>query len=124
MRNQLFAILSKEFFDIQATIEYRFTLKRVCGMTITYSLLLVFHLYITLYIRLKFYLNCTGRSPLTLSRRRPLSYRNQLRKSMDWFLYDNGLRLERVNSFHATAPIYSVFQYSAANVVWNCEVLE
>ena len=36
---------------------------------------------------------------LTLSRRRPL-YRNQsidlLRKSMDWFLYDNGLRLERV----------------------------
>ena len=37
---------------------------------------------------------------LTLSRRRPLSYRNQstdlLCKSMDWFLYDNGLRLERV----------------------------
>ena len=36
---------------------------------------------------------------LTLSRRRPLSYRNQsfdlLPKSMDWFLYDNGLRLER-----------------------------
>ena len=40
--------------------------------------------------------------PLTLLRQRPLSYRNQsidLRsKSMDWFLYDNGLRLERVNS--------------------------
>ena len=39
---------------------------------------------------------------LTLSRRRPLSYRNQsldlLRKSMDWLLYDNGRRLERVNS--------------------------
>ena len=38
---------------------------------------------------------------LTLSRRRPLSYRNQsigLRsKSMDWLLYDNGLRLDRVN---------------------------
>ena len=38
---------------------------------------------------------------LTLSWRRPLSYRNQpidLRsKSMDWFLYDNGLRHERVN---------------------------
>ena len=37
---------------------------------------------------------------LILSRRRPLSYRNQsidLRnKSMDWFLYDNSLRLERV----------------------------
>ena len=39
---------------------------------------------------------------LTLSWRRPLSYRNQsidLRsKPMDWFLYDNGLRHERVNS--------------------------
>ena len=39
---------------------------------------------------------------LTLSRRRPLSYRNQsidlLRKSMDWFLYDNVLRLERVKA--------------------------
>ena len=39
---------------------------------------------------------------LTLSRRRPLSYRNQsidlLRKSVDWFLYDNDLRFERVNS--------------------------
>ena len=31
---------------------------------------------------------------LTLSWRRPLSYRNQ---SMDWFLYDKGLRHERVN---------------------------
>ena len=34
---------------------------------------------------------------LTLSRRRLLSYRNQSidlwRKSMDWFLYNNGLRL-------------------------------
>ena len=43
--------------------------------------------------------DCTFKS-LTLSRRRPLSYRNQstdlLRKSMGWFLYDNGLRLERV----------------------------
>ena len=33
--------------------------------------------------------------------RRPLSYRNKsidvLRKSVDWFLYDNGLRYERVN---------------------------
>ena len=39
---------------------------------------------------------------LILSRRRPLSYRNQSidlqSKSMDWFLYDNGLRLKRVNS--------------------------
>ena len=36
-------------------------------------------------------------SSLTLSWRRPLSYRNHLQsKSMDWFLYDNGLRHERV----------------------------
>ena len=37
---------------------------------------------------------------LTLSWRRPLSYRNQSidlqSKSLDWFLYDNGLRHERV----------------------------
>ena len=37
---------------------------------------------------------------LSLSWRRSLSYRNQsigsLPKSMDWFLYDNGLRHERV----------------------------
>ena len=40
---------------------------------------------------------------LTLSWRRPLSYRNQsidlLRKPMDWFLFDNGLRHERVNQY-------------------------
>ena len=39
---------------------------------------------------------------LTLSWRRPLSYRNKsmylLCKSIDWFLYDNGLRHERINS--------------------------
>ena len=39
---------------------------------------------------------------LTLSRRRPLSYRNHSidlkSKSMDWFLYDNGLHHERVKS--------------------------
>ena len=37
---------------------------------------------------------------LTFSWRRPLSYRNQSidlgSKSMDWFLYDNGIRHERV----------------------------
>ena len=39
---------------------------------------------------------------LTLSRQRPLSYRNQSidlpSKSMDWFLYDNGLRHKRVKN--------------------------
>ena len=40
---------------------------------------------------------------LTLSRRRPLSYRNQSidlqSKSMNWFLYDNSLRHERVKCY-------------------------
>ena len=43
----------------------------------------------------------SGKNLLTLSRRRSWSYRNQSidlqSKSMDWFLYGNGLRLERVN---------------------------
>ena len=42
-----------------------------------------------------------SKSLLTLSRWCPLSYRNQsielLCKLMDWFLYDNSLRHERVN---------------------------
>ena len=41
--------------------------------------------------------------PLRISWRRPLSCRNQSidlpHKSMDWFLYDNGLRHERVKDF-------------------------
>ena len=36
-----------------------------------------------------------------------------LRKSMDWFLYDNGLRHERVNAnkYHRTQtfPIFTIF---------------
>ena len=47
---------------------------------------------------------------LTLSRRRPLSYRNQsihlLRKSMDWFLYDNSIRLERVKNMKTTLILF------------------
>ena len=39
---------------------------------------------------------------LTLSRRRPLSYRNQFinlqNKSMEWFLHDMDLRHERVKT--------------------------
>ena len=46
---------------------------------------------------------------LTLSWRRTLSYRNQsidlLRKSMNWFLYDNGLRHERVKN-NVTAYVW------------------
>ena len=48
---------------------------------------------------------------LILSWRRSLSYRNQSidsrSKSMDWFLYDNGLRHERVN-------LYSSWNYQKA----------
>ena len=44
--------------------------------------------------------SCQLTNLLTLSWRRPLSYRNQSidlgSKSMDWLLYDNGLRHERV----------------------------
>ena len=55
-------------------------------------------------IRLLVHVRCidlpTLNLSLTLSWRRTLSYRNQfidlLCKSMDWFLYDNGLRHERV----------------------------
>ena len=50
---------------------------------------------------------------LTLSWRRPLSNRNQsidLRsKSMDWFLYDNGLCLERVNRYRHSNNILNAF---------------
>ena len=46
------------------------------------------------------------RISLTLSRRRSISYRNQpidlQSKSMDWFLYDFGLRQKRVNSTWST----------------------
>ena len=46
--------------------------------------------------------NYTSQEGLILSWRKSLSYRNQsidlLCKSMDWFLYDNSLRHERVNT--------------------------
>ena len=55
--------------------------------------------------------DCCQISLLTLSRRRPLLYRNQsidLRsKSMDWFVYDNGLRLERVKIERILANLLS-----------------
>ena len=67
-------------------------------------------------------------SVLTLSWRRPLSYRNQsiylLRKSMEWFLYDNGLRHERVknvgkaNKFIFLTPHFALF-YSISELAWN-----
>ena len=54
---------------------------------------------------------------INLSRRRPLSYRNQsidlVRKSMDWFLFDNALRLVRVKCY------FLVVSYSNY-VVYHC----
>ena len=46
---------------------------------------------------------------LTLSRRRPLSYRNQSidlpSKSMDWFHYGNGLCLERIKGIRRQSQL-------------------
>ena len=58
------------------------------------------------------FLTVKAQNTLTLSRRRPLSYRNHsidlLRKSMDWFLYDNRLRLERVNEIYFPAETSNI----------------
>ena len=75
----------------------------------------------------------TTKVRLTLSWRRPLSYRNQsidLRsKSMDWFLYHNGLRHERVKS-QSTCPFQiktlKMFQYTIrkrAISVLDCNIV-
>ena len=59
---------------------------------------------------------------LTLSWRRPLSFRNQsihlLRKSMEWFLYDNGLRHERVNTSWRLRNVVSYISF--VNEVRTC----
>ena len=69
---------------------------------------------------------------LTLSWRRPLSYRNQsidlLCKSMDWFLYHNGLRYERVNTEMNIYSYSEKFIHKIRNEIdkWNyaCETFE
>ena len=65
---------------------------------------------------------------LTLSRRRPLSYRNQsidlLRKSMDWFLYDNGLCLERVKIFFIFIWRYILMHGNCNEVSLNSQRLD
>ena len=62
--------------------------------------LLIVTMYNKIWVSVTYLIKISLINPLTLSRRRTLSYRNQsidlLRKSMDWFLYDNGLRHERV----------------------------
>ena len=59
---------------------------------------------------------------LTLSWRRPLSYRNQsvdLRsKSMDCFLHDNCLRHERVKHFGSNWEVLTLLSSSASSSFW------
>ena len=73
---------------------------------------------------------CTGNNnflfSLTLSWRRPLSYWNQSidlqSKSMDWFLYDNGLRLEKVKSIRIMRrhpPCFHFNPTSTNNTPWK-----
>ena len=56
-----------------------------------------------------------------LSRWRPLSYRNQSidlqSKSMDWFLYGNDLRLERVKNAVLSKVTQTKMCYSLGNVI-------
>ena len=64
---------------------------------------------------------------LTLSWRRPLSYRNQsidLRsKSKDWFLYDKGLRHERVKLKNETARFPFIWIWTNEIIgKWNCSL--
>ena len=65
---------------------------------------------------------------LTLSWRRPLSYRNQsvdlLPKSMDWFLYGNGLRHERVNGFIITSRVIEYFSVQVFSLFQVCQQFE
>ena len=61
---------------------------------------------------------------LTLSWRRPLSYRKQsidlLCKSMDWFLYDNGLRHERVKYIYFKNMPYHILYGFWGLITWYC----
>ena len=63
---------------------------------------------------------------LTLSWRRPLSNRNQpidlLRESMDWFLYDNGLRHERVKRQIAVFPNCGISICKPLQIFQNCSL--
>ena len=66
-----------------------------------YLLILIFQTFKLLNFKFQsFKLSNLSKYSLTLSWRRPLSYRYQsidlLRKSMNWFQYDNGLHHERV----------------------------
>ena len=69
-------------------------------------------------------LACQQHLRLNLSWRRPLSYRNQsidlLRKSLDWFLCDHGLRHERVKKkIFINCNMYDIFylRYTALDAM-------
>ena len=60
-------------------------------------------------------------NPLTLSWRRLLSYRNQSIDLLVWFLYDNGLRNERVKrQFHKTVKHTQTIRLEIANELFEC----
>ena len=60
-------------------------------------------------------------NPLTLPWRRLLSYRNQSIDLLDWFLYDNGLRNERVKrQFHKTVKHTQTIHREIANELFEC----
>ena len=58
-------------------------------------------------------------SQLTLSRRRPILHRNQSTdlqsKSMDWFLYDIGLRHERLKYDYSYGPVVNNLKEKRGN---------
>ena len=68
----------------------------------------------------------TNTKKLTLSWRSPLSYRNQSidlgSKSMDWFLYDNGLRHERVVINNKTMLKFKISRRRFAFLTWNITI--
>ena len=74
--------------------------------------------------------NAKGNLFLTLSWRRPISHRNQsinlLCKSMDWFLYDIGLRREKVNRFISFGWVLKLHQtfFSIDKLVFNVNPLK
>ena len=63
---------------------------------------------------------------LTLSWRRPLSYRNQsidlLCKSMAWFLYDNGPRHERVKKHSEIGILKIIGIFSCIYLGWPLQI--
>ena len=69
---------------------------------------------------------------LTISWRRPISCRNQsidlLRKSMDWILYDIGLRHERVNRITKSNDTkYFIFWnrlFEVLNILMTCIIIQ